>query len=88
MINKKGKIFSEFEFQFFFSFEIALLNFFYFNKMKRPLLAWSFHQPSVKSLRDRCSSGTAEADQDSRDWWASGEVRVVFCFLLFFFNPM
>lgn len=55
--------------------------------MKRTLLAWSFHQPSVKILRNRCSSRTAEVDQDSSDLWALGEVRVVFCFLLFF-NPM
>lgn len=32
MINKKDKIFSEFEFQFFFSFEMSLLKFFYYNQ--------------------------------------------------------
>lgn len=43
MINKKGKIFSEFEFQFlfFFPFEMSLYNFLILSKMKRSLLLWS-----------------------------------------------
>lgn len=49
MINKKGKIFSEFEFQFlfFFSFEMSLSSFFILNKMKRTCCSGPWQRPLV-----------------------------------------
>lgn len=68
MINKKGKIFSEFEFQFlfFFSFEMSLWSFFILNKVKRTCCSGPCRKAAVRTLRNSCGKGSVHVCQGLR----------------------
>lgn len=72
----------------FFSFEIALLNFFFFNYKQNEespvALALLPSKPSIKILRNRCSSGMAEVirTQVTRGVWGGEGCVLFFVFLI------